>query len=102
MLESDLCDYKDAYIVVERTITVTGANNRNRKNRSLAFKNNSSIAYNAQDSIVVMPVYNLIDYSKSYRKTTVSLWYYYRDEPNNPPADNYNAASITNSALFKY
>ena len=40
MLQSDLCDYSDAYIVVKGTITVTGANNRDRKNRSLAFKNN--------------------------------------------------------------
>ena len=29
-----------------------------------------------------MPMYNLIEYSKNYRKTTGSLWNYYRDEPN--------------------
>ena len=47
-------------------------------------------------------MYNLIEYSKDYRKTTGSLWNYYRDEPNNFPADNYNADPITNSASFKY
>ena len=48
-----------------------------------------------------MPTYNLIQYSKNYRKTAGSLWNY-RDESNNPPADNYNVDSITNSASFKY
>ena len=48
-----------------------------------------------------MPMYNLIEL-KNYRNTTGSLWNYYRDEPNNPPADNYNADPITNSASFKY
>ena len=43
-----------------------------------------------------MHMYNLIEYSKNYRKTTSSLRNYYRDEPNNPPNDNYNADSMTN------
>ena len=41
MLQSDLRDYSDAYIVVEVTINITGADNRDIKNRSLVFKNNS-------------------------------------------------------------
>ena len=41
MLQSDLCDYSDAYIAVKGKITITGANNRDRKNRSLAFKNHA-------------------------------------------------------------
>ena len=32
-----------------------------------------------------MPMYNLLEYSKNYRKTTGSFWNYCRDEPNNPP-----------------
>ena len=40
MLQLDLCDYSDAYLVVEGTITVEGADNRDRKNKSLAFENN--------------------------------------------------------------
>ena len=55
-----------------------------------------------------MPMYNLLEYSKNYRKTTGSLWNYYRDEPNNPPLNdddspfiNYNADPITNSESFK-
>ena len=47
MLQSDLCNYSDAYIVIKGTITVIKANNRDRNNRdrnyrSLSFKNNSS------------------------------------------------------------
>ena len=53
-------------------------------------------------------MYNLIEYSKNYRKATGSLWNYYRDEPNNPPLNddlptvNYNVDPITDSASFKY
>ena len=79
------------------------------RNRSLAFKNNAPfinciskidnvLIDNAEDLDFVMPMHNLIGYSKIYRKTTDSLWNYYRDEPNNPPAANYNADPITNYA----
>ena len=99
MLRSDLCDDDREFIDV--------------RNRFLAFKNNASLTNciskinnvlidNAEDLDVVMPMYNLLEYSKNYRKTTGSLWNYYRDEPNNPLATNYNADPITNTASFKY
>ena len=34
-----------------------------------------------------MSMYNLIEYSDNYVKTSGSLWQYYRDEPNNNLAD---------------
>ena len=49
---------------------------------------------NAEDLDVVMPMYNLLDYSKNYRKTTGSLWNYYRDKLSNPLS--------SNSESFKY
>ena len=112
MLRSDLCDFSDAYIVVKGTITVTNPDNAKR-NKSVAFQNNAPFLNciskingikidNAEDLDVVMPMYNLLEYSKNYRKTTGSLWNYYRDEPNNLPTDNYNADPITNSESFKY
>ena len=87
MLRSDLCDFSDAYIVVKAIITVTGINNRSRKNRPLAFKNNAPfisciskinnmLIDNAQDLDIAMPMYNLIEYSKNYGNTTGSLWNY--------------------------
>ena len=48
-------------------------------------KINNVLIDNAEDLDIVMPMYNLLEYSKNYRKTTGSLWNYYRDEPNNPP-----------------
>ena len=104
VLRSDLCDYSDAYIVVKGTITVTNPDNAKR-NKSVAFKNNALFINciskvngikidNAEDLDVVMPVYNLLEYSKNYKKTTGSLWNYYRDEPSDPLS--------SNSESFKY
>ena len=78
MLRSNLCDFSDVYIVVKGTITVTDLDNAKR-NKSVAFKNNAPFINciskingvqidNAEDLDVVMPMYNLIEYSKKYRK----------------------------------
>ena len=113
MLRSDLCDFSDVYVVVKGTITVTQTSNKSRKNRPLAFKNNapfiSSISKinnrlidNVENLNVTMPMYNLIESSKNYRKTTDSLWDYYRDEltddTNNNDISNKN---VINSEFFK-
>ena len=100
MLRSDLCDYSNAYIIVKGDITVTDPNNAKR-NRAVAFKNNAPFINciskinginidNAEDLDVVMPMYNLLE----YKKTTGSLWNYYRDQPSNPLS--------TDSQSFKY
>ena len=116
MLRSNLCDFSNVHIVVKGTITLTKTNGRGIigiRIRFLAIKNNAPfsnwiskinnvIIENAEDLDVVMPMYNLLEYSKNYRKTTGSLWNYYRDEPNDFPANNYNANPITNSEYFKY
>ena len=104
VLRSDLCDFSDAYIVVKGTITVVRLNNAKR-NKSVAFKYNAPFINcmskinavktdNAEDIGVVMPMYNLFEYSKNYKKTTGSLWNYYIDEPSNPLS--------SNSESFKY
>ena len=83
------------------------------RNRFFAFKNKTSITNciskidnvlidNAEDVDIVMPTYNMLEYSKNYPKSTGSLWNYYKDEPNNPPPNNYNADPITNSESFKF
>ena len=103
------------YIVVKGTITLTNTNGRGIiaiRNRLLVFKYNVSFTNciskinnvligNAEDLDVVMPIHNLLEYSKNYRKTTGSLWNYYRDEPDNTSATIYNADPITNSVSFK-
>ena len=96
--------FSDAYIVVKGDITVTEPDNAKR-NKSVAFKNNAPFINcmskingvqidNAKDLDAVMPMYNLLEYSKNYRKTTGSLWNYYRDEPSN--------LLSSNSESFKY
>ena len=54
-----------------------------------------------EDLDVVMPMYNLLEYSKNYRKTTGS-WNYYRDKPNSTIGDNNITHSILNSESFGY
>ena len=57
---------------------------------------------NAEDLDVVKPMYNLLEYSKNYRKTTGGLWNYYRDEPNSDTDDNKIKHSIIHSKSFDY
>ena len=101
MLISDLCDYSDAYIVAKENITVVRPTNAKR-NKSVAFKNNAPFMNciskingvkvdNAEDLDVVMLMYNLLEYSKNCRKTTGSLWNYYRDEQSDPLSSNFKS-----------
>ena len=109
MLKSSLCDYSDAYIFVKGKITITGegadaaARHANEREKSAAFKNcapftnciseiNNIQVNNAKDIDTVMSMYNLIEYSDNYAKTSGRLWQYFRDEPNN---------NLANSESFK-
>ena len=49
-----------------------------------------------------MSMYNLLEYSKSYRKTIGSLYNYYRDELTNDNNDNFANRNVVNSSPFKY
>ena len=121
MLRLNLCDYSDAYILVKGTITVTapGANNnanniREKRNRPLILKNNApfvscitringELIEDADDLDIVMSMYNLLEYSKNYRKTIGSLYNYYRDELSNDADDNnFDNIKVINSNTFKY
>ena len=90
MVMPGLCDYSDAYMVVKGKITVKNPNN-NAYDKKLAFKNNAkfvsciskinnTLIDNAKDLYIVMSMYNLIEYSRNYRKKAGSLWNSYRDE----------------------
>ena len=105
MLRSVSCNFNDAYIVVKGDITLEGNNNANKRNKNFTFKNNAPFNNciskiddikidNTEDLDVVMPMYNLLEHSKNYRKTTGSLCIYYRDEPSD------SLSSISES--FKY
>ena len=121
MLRSNLCDYSDAYVLVKGTITATapgannGANNiRDKRNRPLILKNNAlfvscitringKLIENADDLDIVMYMYNLLEYSKNYRKTIGSLYNYYRDELSDDADDNnFGNIKVVNSNAFNY
>ena len=120
MLRSNICDFSDAYILVKVTITVTapGVNNntdniKDKRNRPLILKNNvpfvscitrinGELIEDADDLDIVMPIYNLLEYSKNYRKTIGSLYNYYRDELTNDDNDNFANINVVNSEAFKY
>ena len=89
MLKSSLCDYSDAYILVKGTITVNKTTaayaDENNTNKRVRFKNcapitnciseiNNTQVDNAKDIDIVMPIYNLIEYTDNYLKTSGSLW----------------------------
>ena len=121
MLRSNLCDYSDAYILFKGTNTVTGpgANNSannitDKQNRPLILKNNApfgscitrindELIEDANDLDIAIPMYNLLEYSKNYRKTIGSSYNYYRDELSDAADDNnlYNI-KVVNSNTFKY
>ena len=113
MLTSDLCDFSDAYIVVKGEITVTVGSSSSRQNRPFAFKNNApftncisksnNMLIDYADNLVdVMPMYNLIEYSKNYR-TTGSLLNYYRNVLSNDTNNNNNLKkNVINSESFSY
>ena len=119
MLRSSLSDYNDVYILVKGNITVnntTGAGAAaNNTNRKVIFKNcapftnciskiNNTQIDNAEYIDIVMLMYNLIDYSDNYSKTSGSLWQYCKDIPavnNNGNIVDFNGANATDSFNFK-
>ena len=118
MLKSSLCKYSDAYILVKGTIS---ANNTaaagaavNNNDRKAIFKNcapftnciskiNNTQIDNANDIDIVMPMYNLIEYSDNYAKTTGSLWQYCKDIPARDANDEINEFRRSNTTdSFKF
>ena len=109
-LESSLCDYSDAHILVTGYTTVAGAN----KNLKAAFKNctpftkckteiNGVFIDEAKHINIAIPMYNLIEYSDNYSDNSGSLWQFKRDEIGGNVDLTVNAQRIpNNSSSFKY
>ena len=109
MVKFSLCDYSDAYTLVKRKITTTlarvdaEARQPNENNIGVIFKNcaafinckskiNNTEIDHDKDIDLVMPMYNLVEYSDNYLKTSGSFQQYYIDEPNR---------NLTDYASFK-
>ena len=107
VLKPHLCDYADVYILVDGTIRGTGGNNNTRlvlKNCASFTKCNLEIINEHVDTAekldIVMPMYNLIEYSDNSQDSSATLYKYKRDEP---PEDNAIAnLTVNNSSSFKY
>ena len=84
MLSSDLCDYSDVYIFVKGIATVNAdERDRDEMNRQVILKDNApfisciskingALIENAEDLDIVMPMYNLLEYSKNYK----DIWFF--------------------------
>ena len=96
MLNSSLCDYSDAYIRVEGTITVNNTAaadaDANSSNEKVIFKNcppftnckseiNNTQVDSAKDIDIGMPMYKLQEYRDKFSKTSGNLWQYCNDIP---------------------
>ena len=104
MLRSNFCDYADPHILVNGRIIITGAGDdaaardADERDKSVLIKNcmtftkcisrtNNTEIDNAKDIDIVIPMYNLVEYSDNYLKTPGSLCPYYKDEPSYNIAD---------------
>ena len=118
MLRSSLCNYKDAYILVKGNITINNtvadgaaAGNTNKEvilknyapfTNCISKINNTDID-NAKYTDIVMPMYNLIECSGNYSKTSGNLWQYCKEIPavNGGAIADFNGNNATDSINFK-
>ena len=119
MLRSSLCDYRVAYIPVKGNMSVNNTATEvapaNKAAKKVIFKNcapftkfirkiNNTQIDNAEYIDIVMPMYNLIEYSDNYSKTSGSLWQYCKEIPavnNDGDIVDFNGANATDSFNFK-
>ena len=103
VIKPNLCDYSDAYILA------TGNIRNKPANSVVAFKNcapfrtcdvtiNDEHTGKAEDLDIVMPMYNLLEYSDNHQNSTGSLYQFKRDEP---PDNNAEVANNTTSLVHK-
>ena len=107
VLKPNLCDYAEAYILIDGTIRAAAANAATR----LALKNcapftkcnleiNNEHVDTAKNLDITMPMYNVIEYSDNYQDSSATLYQYKRDEP--PEANAVVDLAANNSDYFKY
>ena len=106
VLKPNLCDYAEAYILNDGTIRAAVAD----ANTSLALKNcapftkcnleiNDEHVDTTENLDIIMPMYNLIEYSDNYQDSSATLYQYKRDEP--PEDDPVADLTADNSSCLK-
>ena len=107
VLKPNLCDYAEAYILIDGTIRAAAAN----ANTRLALKNcapftkcnleiNDEYVDTAENLDITMPMYNLMEYSDNYQDSSATLYHYKQDGP--PEANAIADLTADNSSSFKY
>ena len=107
VIKRNLCDYAEVYLLVDGTLRAAAADNNTR----LALKNcapftkcnleiNDEHVDTAENLDIVMPMYNLIEYSDNYQDSSATLCQYKRDEL--PEDDLVADLTADNSSSFKY
>ena len=111
ILKPNLYDYAEAYILFDGIIRAVAANAAGAAAVRLALKNcapftkcnleiNDKHIDTAENLDIVMPMYNLIEYSNNYQDSSATLYQYKREEP--PEADTVADLTVNNSSSFKY
>ena len=109
IIKPNLCDYSDAYILVRGDIKIADI----AADTNVAFKNyapfttcathvNDEHVETAENFDIVMPMYNLIEYSHNYSDSSGSLWQFKRDESAINNSGNPLNVALGNSTSFKY
>ena len=107
VLKPNLCDYAEAYILIDGTIRAAAAN----ANTKLALKIcarftkcnleiNDEHVNTAENLDITMSMHNLIEYSDNYQDSSATLYQYKRDEP--PEANAINDLTTDTLSSFKY
>ena len=109
VIKPNLCDYSNVYILVTGDIKVADV----AANTNVAFKNcapftrcvthiNYEHVETAENLNIIMPMYNLIEYSDNYADSSGSLYQFKRDESPISDAENPLSVALDNSISFKY
>ena len=104
VLKSNVCDYNDTYILVKGDITVTTTSTAQVSFKHCApftkniIKLDRKTIDNAEDLDLVMPMYNLMQYSSNCSQTG-GFWFYSKDERAN---FNNNIEHTDNFISLKY
>ena len=109
VIKPNLCDSLDAYILATGDIKVVAV----AIDTNVVFKNcapftrcvthiNDEHVETAENLDIIMPMYNLIEYSDNYADSSGSLYQFKRDEPPMNNAVNPNNVALDNSTSFKY
>ena len=109
VIKPNLCDYSDAYILVTGDIKMADI----AEDTKVAFKNctrftscvthtNDEHVETAENLDIIMPMYNLLEYSKNYADSSGSLYQFKRDEFPMNTAGNPNNVALDKPTSFKY